>query len=145
MSFLLYRCSEFIDGQFLDIPEIHSIVTAGICATKQWKKTLRLEAPGWNSLNIIIRKILSEEEINLVWDQMEKLTHQNDKLIDGKTLSSFVKYFQAKPQDIPKNLDKLLSICERTKKVFDELSARELASVLQRSGHHAKITNIHHT
>lgn len=145
LIFFPYRCNEFIDAQFLDFPEIHSIVTLGICATKQWKRALGLKKPGCNSLNIIIRKILREREIDLVWDPMEKLAHLKDKFLAGKTVLSFAKYFQAKPTDIPKNLEKLLSVCERIEKVFDEESARELARVLQRSGHHAKITNIDHT
>lgn len=106
-----------------------------------------MKNPSVSSLNIIIRKILREREIDLVWDQMEKLTHLKDKFqqLARKTVVSFAKYFQAKPKEIPNSLDKLLTVCERIEKVFDEESARELAKVLQKSGHHAKITNIDHT
>lgn len=124
---------------------MHSKITQGLCASKDWKKALTLSHPTVNSLNTLMRKALRENEFDLVWDLLKKLTdvdNSQNAQIANRTVVVFAKYFQRYPKAIPTNADKFLTFCERMEKVFDEESAREFTKVLQNAGFAATITNM---
>lgn len=131
---------------FHRLAEMHHKITQGLCATKQWKRAIDLESPTPSSLNILIRRALRENEIDLVWKLLRKLTHLKEEFqhITNKTVISFAKYLQNNPKEIPKSADQFLGFCEHTEKLFNEESAHALTKAIQKYGHQAKITKINY-
>lgn len=113
----------------------------GLCATKEWKRALGLAKPTPSSLNILARKSLSENDIELTWQILTKLSKSQHPLAN-KTIIAFAKYLETNRNELPKNAEKFLTFCERLQVVFDEPTVRALTSVLRKSGHQAQITNI---
>lgn len=124
---------------------MNSKITQGLCASTDWKKALQLSDKTVNSLNILIRKAIRENEIDLVWDSLKQLTEvdksQNPQ-IANRTVTVLAKYFQKYPDSIPKYAARFLTFCERMEKVFDEESTREFTKVLSNGGIDATITNM---
>lgn len=124
---------------------MHTIITQGLCATKDWKKALKLERHISNSSqNILIRKAIREKEIDVMWELLNNIKQSNVKLqhIAPKTCISIAKYFERNPKTIDENAESFFRICESIEKVFDEKSAHEFTRVLQRSGRQAKIVKM---
>lgn len=126
------------------LAEINPLVILGLCATKEWKNALNLKNPTSQSLNILIRKALRENEIDLVWNLLEKIASvpKHYQYFASKTFLNLVKTLASHPQSIPENMETIFSICERIELVLDEDCATELTRVLQKSGYHAKITTM---
>lgn len=124
--------------------EINSLVILGLCATTEWKKALNLKNPTSQSLNILIRKALRENEIDLVWNLLEQIASvpRHYQYLGSKTFLNLIKTLASHPQSIPENMETIFSICERIEMVLDEDCATELTKVLQKCGYHAKITTI---
>lgn len=93
------------------LPELHPIVVQGLCATNDWKRALTLPKPTSNSLNILARKVLRENDIDSVWNVMNGLTRlpKHYQYLSNRTIGAFVKYFGKNPKDIPKYFEKLMS------------------------------------
>lgn len=129
------------------LPELHPTVVMGLCATKEWKKALDLPKAVSNSLNILARRALRENEIELVWKILPQLTQLNQKYrhLASKTIVAFAKYFEKNQKNIPQSAEKLLELCERMKLVFDEQTLKELMNALHKSGYQAKITKMDHS
>lgn len=126
---------------------MNSKITQGLCATTDWKKALKLSNKTVNSLNILIRKSLRENEIDLVWDLFKQLMeskfdNSQSPQIYKRTVIVFAKYLQRFPEAIPQCAEKFLQCCERLEKVFDEESTRELTTSLNNAHIDATITNI---
>lgn len=122
------------------IIEMRNTVVMGLCCTKEWKKALSLPNLSniGTSLNILIRKSIREDELNIAWDLVEKLEY-----LSASTIRSFIKYYSKHKQDLKQNIHRLLSICERIELLFDEPTIHELISLLKNSGCQAEITKIH--
>lgn len=133
-----------ITKEFHLLPELHPVVVMGLCATKEWKKAFDLPKASSNSLNILARRALHANDIELVWKILPKLTQINAKYrhLATKTIVAFAKYFEKNPKNIPQNAETFLELCECMQIVFDELTLRELLNALHKSSYHAKITNI---
>lgn len=120
---------------------MHKIITQGLCATKEWKRALKLERHISNSsLNILIRKAIREQEIDVMWELLNNIKESSAKLqyIAPKTCITIAKYFERNSKIIDKNAESFFSICESIQHVFDEKSAHEFTRVMQRSGRQAK-------
>lgn len=139
-----FRCDYFIKQEFHVMTEINPIIINGICATKEWKKALEFQKPTSQSLNILIRKALRENELDLVWNLLTKLAEvpQYYQFLASKTILNFVKHLEKHPNSISEDMEKFLSICEDLKIVLNEECAIELTKLLHRSGYHAKITTM---
>lgn len=126
------------------MPEVNSTIVMGLCATKEWKKAVDVQKTSSHPLNILIRKALRENEIDLVWDLLKQMTKvpKYDQFIASKTFLMFVKYFEKHSNTIRHDLDKLLSICEQMELMIDENFAHALTQMLQRFNHHAQLTTI---
>lgn len=126
------------------IIEMRNTVVMGLCCTKEWKKALSLPNLSniGTSLNILIRKSIREDELNIAWDLVEKLAKSHEYL-SASTIRSFIKYYSKHKQDLKQNIHRLLSICERIELLFDEPTIHELISLLKNSGCQAEITKIH--
>lgn len=124
--------------------ELNPIIITGICATKKWKKALEFPKPTSQSLNILMRKALRENELDLVWNLLKKLAEVPEyyQFLASKTILNFVKHLEKHPKSISEDMDKFLSACEDFKIVLNEECATELTKSLQRSGYHAKITTM---
>lgn len=116
----------------------------GLCATKEWKRALDLAKPTPSSLNILARKSLLENDIELTWQILEKLSKTHLPLAN-KTIVAFAEYFETNRNEMPKNAEKFLTFCERLQVVFDEPTLRALTSILHKSGHQAQITKINNS
>lgn len=124
---------------------MHKIITQGLCATKEWKRALKLERHVSNSsLNILIRKAIREQEIDVMWELLNNIKESPVKLqyIAPKTCISIAKYFERNPKIIDKNAESFFRICESIQNVFDEKSAHEFTRVMQRSGRQAKVVKM---
>lgn len=119
-------------------------MTMGLCATDEWKKALELDKLTDISLNILIRKAIMENQMDLVKPLLNKLTKlkSSNKVLASKTILSFAKHFQKYPKTISEHAEMLLTCCERLKRVFDENSARELTYALHKCGYHSTVTQI---
>lgn len=126
------------------LPEINSIVIVGLCATSEWKKALNLQNTSSNSLNILIRKALRENEVDLAFSLLKKLTEfpKQYQYFAYKTFSSFVKTLERHPKTLPDYVEKLIQTCSTLEMVLVEENAKELTNLLRKSGHHAEITTI---
>lgn len=126
-----------------NIVEMRNTVVMGLCCTKEWKKALSL--PNANrigtSLNILIRKSIRENELNIAWNLVEKLVHSSETL-SANTIRTFIKYYNKNKSDLKQNIHRLLSNCECIELLFDEPTIRELILLLKHSGYHAEITKI---
>lgn len=124
--------------------EINPIIINGICATKEWKRALEFPEPTSQSLNILIRKALRENELDLVWNLLTRLAKVPEyyQFLASKTILHFVKHLEKHPKSISKDMDKFLSVCEDFKIVLNEECATEITKFLHRSGYHAKITTM---
>lgn len=140
----LYRCNEFIAQELHILPELHSIVVNGLCATKDWKRALDLSNPTSNSINILARKTLRDNDIESAWKILGNLTHMHKQHqhFSSKTIVAFAKYFERNPTAIPHHAEQLLTFCEKLQILFDEPTVRELTNTLQICNHHAKFTNV---
>lgn len=124
---------------------MHKVITQGLCATKEWKKALKLERNvSCSSLNILIRKAIREKEIDVMWELLNNIKESSGELqhIAPKTCASIAKYFERNPKTIDKNAESFFRICESIQTVFDERSAHEFTRVMQRSGRQAKIVKM---
>lgn len=124
---------------------MHKIITQGLCATKEWKKALKLERHISNSsLNILIRKAIREKEIDVMWELLNNIKQANVKLqyIAPKTCISIVKCFERNPKIIDENAESFFRICGSIESVFDEKTAHELTRSIQRSGRQAKMVKM---
>lgn len=141
-SFFEFRCNEFIKSDFSQFPEMHKVITHGLCATREWKKALKLLRHVSNSsLNILIRKAIRENEIAVMWELLNNLTQMSThfQYIAPKTCVAIAKYFERNPNSIDENVESFFRICESIEIVFDEKSAHEFTRIIQRSGRQAKI------
>ncbi|XP_031628172.1 mitochondrial ribonuclease P catalytic subunit-like [Contarinia nasturtii] len=141
---LIGRCDALIAKEFHALPEMNSIIVNGLCATKDWRKVIELPALCKNSVNIIARKALKENEIDMAWDVLHKLFSfpKHHQHLNSKTIQSVAKYFNRNPKSIPTNANKLFSLCEKLKMLFTEPAIKELRDVLEKHGHQAKIINM---
>lgn len=124
---------------------MHKTITQGLCATKEWKKALKLDRNVSNiSLNILIRKAIREKEIDVMWELLNNIKESSGELqhIASKTCVSIAKHFERSPETIDKNAESFFRICESIQTIFDEKSACELTRVMQRSGRQAKIVKM---
>lgn len=126
------------------LTELNSIVVNGICATNEWKRALALPKLTSNSLNILVRKSLRENEVDLVWNLLNGLAGlmKQYQYLSNNTILAFAKYFKNNPKEIPKHLDQFLTYCEKLHLLTDETTINELTDVLYKHGHHAELTNI---
>lgn len=94
-----------------------------------------------------MRKALRENDIESTWMLFQTLSNlkKEFQLLSSKTMINFVKYFERNPEDIPQNVEKLLTMCEKIKRLSDEQSTEDLIRVLQKYGHHAKTTTMNHS
>lgn len=121
---------------------MHQVITHGLCATREWKRALELNRYVSNSsLNILIRKVIRENEIDLMWELLNNLKQfrAEHRYIASKTCCAMVKYFERYPKIIDQNAEGFFRICESIEHIFDEKSAHELARAIQRTGRQAKI------
>lgn len=137
-------CNVFIVKEMHAMPGVHSLIINGLCATKEWKKAMTLPYQTYESLNILIRKSLRQNEIDLVWGLLDGITrmHKNFRKLTNKTIYAFVNYFRRHPADISQKLEKVLSYCEKLENLLDEPSTRQLVDLLSKHDHHAHITTI---
>lgn len=134
-----------MEKKFNKFPEMHKVITHGLCATKEWKRALQLERHiSSSSLNILIRKAIRENEIGVMWELLNNVKEMKTNLqyIAPKTCVAIAKYFERNPKTIDENVESFFRICESIENVFDEKSAHEFARIIQRSGRQAKITNM---
>lgn len=135
------RCNKFLAQGMNDAPEMHLAVVTGLCYTKEWRKALELSHQTNDSLNILIRKSISENEIDLGWSLLTKL----QKGLQNNTIIAFINYFDRNPADIPQNVERLLTACEKFKKVFNESSAQALTELLHKHGYHVDLSTTDYT
>lgn len=121
---------------------MNSKIVLGLSASKDWKKALGLSNQTVTSLNILVRKALRENEIDLTWELLEKLSKLGTNQMAHRTVTSFAKYFQKNPKSVSTDVEKLLTFCQSMENIFNEESIRELTRALQSNKQHAKITNI---
>lgn len=129
------------------LPEINTLVVLGLCATTEWRKAFDLPNLSGASLNILIRKALRENDIGSALSSLSKVLTlpEQFRTLPSRTIIAFAKYFDRNPKGIPKNLDILLSSCERTEKVFDEDATQQITQILRKHGHHANMTTMNHS
>lgn len=121
---------------------MHKVITHGLCATKEWKRALELDRHISNgSLNILIRKVIRENEIDVMWKLLNNIKglSANHQHIASKTCCAIAKYFERNPKTIYQNAESFFRICESIEHVFDEKSAHEFTRAVQRTGRQAKI------
>lgn len=121
---------------------MHKLIVQGLCATSEWKKALKLDRTiSNNSLNILIRKVIRENEIDVMWELLNniKRLRAENQYIAPRTCHAIAKYFERFPKIIDQNADGFFRICESIEYVFDEKSAHDLARAIQRTGRQAKI------
>lgn len=142
LYFFPFRCNEFKANNFDKFPEIHKLIVLGLCATSQWKRALDLDRSVSNSsLNILIRKVIRENEIDVMWELLNniKRLRSDHQFIASKTCSAIAKYFERSSEIIDQNAEGFFRICESIEYIFDEKSAHELTRAIQRTGRQAKI------
>lgn len=103
--------------------------------------------PYHDPFNFLVTKTLRENDIDSVWNLLNGLTGlpQDYQYLPAKTIEAFAKYFDRNPENIPENLDKLLSFCRNLEMVFDKPTLKMLIDALNRHGHCAEISTIDST
>lgn len=116
----------------------------GLCATKEWRKTLEFPNLTDSSLNVLARKALRDNDINLTWNLLHRIANlpKHYQNLKSRTFTSFAKYFSRNPASIPEVAEKLFTFCEGLKMLFIEPSIKPLSESLKRHGHHVKITKL---
>lgn len=140
-----FRCNEFIASEFTEFPEMHRIITLGLCATKEWKRALELNGQISNSSrNILIRKSIRENEIEIMWQLLNDMKKFDAKLqyIAPKTCITIAKHFERYPKNIDENAASFFRVCETIEHIFDEKSAHEFTRALQRLARPAHIVEM---
>lgn len=124
-------------------PAYNFDILEGLCATKEWRKAIEWPHSSDIVLNILAKKALRANEIDLTWNILDRLAKlPQDPHLDSETIEEFAKYFAKNPACIPKNAEKLFSLCERFQMIFMEPSVKELTVALEKHGHQAKVANI---
>lgn len=118
------------------LPEVTGSVINGLCATKDWKRSLALPKAlrDPQTLNLLIRKAMRENEYKVVWELLETLTsHHHPNELQQKTIEKYLHFSATKNAPTLEYVAKMLRLLEKTEKILIEPVAKTLIDILKRT------------
>lgn len=113
------------------LPMISTTVTNGLCATNEWKKVLEFPQIKCKpmTMNIIIRKAMQEQDIDLVWSLIQSIVKTDANVLTTETLKAFWKFCAKNESFCRENISKMFQLFEKTEFIMNETVANGLRNL----------------